>query len=61
MKDKKENKLNSLKEAKIKMQMHKWFVSKYSEKYHSDIIVFHPFRFRKNLAQPTEISLTRNF
>ncbi|HXP48787.1 MAG TPA: hypothetical protein VN922_02470 [Bacteroidia bacterium] len=55
-----ENKLKMVKVAEpIILNKHSWFISKYSKKYNSKILVFNPFRkFRKDGLGKNNIALT---
>jgi hypothetical protein len=41
------------------LNKHSWFISKYSRKYNTEILVFNPFkRFRKDGLEKNNIALT---
>jgi hypothetical protein len=45
MAEKKGKQINNLQMAGIRLNNHTWFISKYSKKYNTEIVVFNPFRW----------------
>ena len=44
MAEKKEKQTGNIQMAGVRASTHAWFISKYSKKYNTEIVVFNPFR-----------------
>ena len=45
MAEKKEKQTGNIQMAGVRANTHAWFISKYSKKYNTEIVVFNPFRW----------------